>query len=84
MQKGFTCFMKWKTILTFIVLYEMLLFGVPFLDMYLSTITAYIVGGLVTIGVIYLLEKMSFFNKRAPLIVGIIILVAVVVVGLFV
>ncbi|MCG3418564.1 hypothetical protein ACTWPF_13875 [Oceanobacillus sp. M65] len=76
--------MKWKTILTFIVLYEMLLFGVPFLDMYLSTITAYLVGGLVTIGVIYFLEKMSFFNKRAPLIVGIIILVAVVVVGLFV
>ncbi|GAQ19009.1 integrase core domain protein [Oceanobacillus picturae] len=76
--------MKWKTILTFIVLYEMLLFGVPFLDMYLSTITAYLVGGLVTIGVIYFLEKMSFFNKRAPLIVGIIILVAVVVVSLFV
>lgn len=76
--------MKWKTILTFIVLYEMLLFGVPFLDMYLSTITAYLVGGLVTIGVIYFLEKMSFFNKRAPLIVGIIILVAVVFVGLFV
>ncbi|CDO02830.1 hypothetical protein BN988_01308 [Oceanobacillus picturae] len=76
--------MKWKTILTFIVLYEMLLFGVPFLDMYLSTITAYLVGGLVTIGVIYFLEKMSFFNKRVPLIVGIIILVAVVVVGLFV
>lgn len=76
--------MKWKTILTFIVLYEMLLFGVPFLDMYLSTITAYLVGGLVTIGVIYFLEKMSFFNKRAPLLVGIIILVAVVVVGLFV
>ncbi|AVQ98500.1 hypothetical protein OBCHQ24_05565 [Oceanobacillus iheyensis] len=76
--------MKWKTILTFIILYEMLLFGVPFLDMYLSTITAYLVGGLVTIGVIYFLEKMSFFNKRAPLLVGIIILVAVVVVGLFV
>jgi hypothetical protein len=76
--------MKWKTILTFIVLYEMLLFGVPFLDMYLSTITAYLVGGLVTIGVVYFLEKMSFFNKRAPLLVGIIILVAAVVVGLFV
>ncbi|WP_042224426.1 hypothetical protein [Oceanobacillus manasiensis] len=76
--------MKWKTILTFIVLYEMLLYGAPFLDMYISTISAYLIVGILIVAIVYGLEKISLFNKKVPRALGIIILVLIVIIGLFV
>ncbi|WP_404458579.1 hypothetical protein [Oceanobacillus kapialis] len=76
--------MKWKTILIFTIIYVMLLYAVPFLGEYISTITAYLVVGVFLLVMLYGIEKLSVLNRKIPFILGVIMLAVLVSVSLFI